>query len=89
MAGAVSNYGEEKEAGTMRTNDVLAAGLAALGYPGFSHLTFQHKRDPAQVMLSALRVKNLDARLTEALPWVLLEYPETRLAMVGLGCSVQ
>jgi hypothetical protein len=76
MSEAVSYDREDKETEATRTNNALAADLAALGYPGLSHLTFQHKRNPAQVMLSALSVKNLDARLTEALPWVLLEYPD-------------
>lgn len=57
-------------------NHTLASDLAALGYPGFSYLKSQRKSNPAEVMLSALSVKNLDARLTEALPWVLLEYPD-------------
>ncbi len=60
----------------LEDNHTLASDLAALGYPGFSHLTFCRKREPAKVLLSALSVKNLDARLTEALPWVLLEYPD-------------
>jgi len=57
-------------------NEKLASDLAALGYPGFSYLKLRRKTNPAQVLLSALSVKNLDSRLTEALPWVLLEYPD-------------
>jgi hypothetical protein len=57
-------------------NENLASDLAALGYPGFSYLKLRRKTNPAQVLFSALSVKNLDARLTEALPWVLLEYPD-------------
>lgn len=57
-------------------NDRLASDLAALGYPGFSHLTACSKRNPAEVVLSALQVANLDARVVEALPWVLLQYPD-------------
>jgi hypothetical protein len=60
----------------LEDNHTLASDLAALGYPGFSYLTSCFKREPAEFMLSALSVKNLDARLTEALPWVLLEYPD-------------
>src|SRR3989442_12583469 len=54
-------------------NDRLAFDLAALGYPGFSYLTACSKRNPAEVVLSALQVVNLDSRVVEALPWVLLE----------------
>ncbi len=57
-------------------NHTLASDLAALGYPGFSYLESPRKRNPAEVVLSALSVKNLDARLAEALPWVLLTYPD-------------
>lgn len=58
------------------SNDVLASDLAALRYPGFGHLKSKRKRNPAEVLLSALSAKNLDARLVEALPWVLLKYPD-------------
>ncbi len=57
-------------------SDALASDLAALGYPGLSYLKSRRKKNPAEVVLSALSVKNLDARLAEALPWVLLEYPD-------------
>jgi transcriptional regulator with XRE-family HTH domain len=57
-------------------SDTLASDLAALGYPGLSHLKSRRKRNPAEVVLSALSVKNLEARLAEALPWVLLRYPD-------------
>lgn len=58
---------------TARDNERLAADLAALGYPGFSHLKASPRRAPAEVVLSALQVANLEPRLVEALPWVLLE----------------
>ena len=61
--------------------DHLAADLAALGYPGFSHLKLERRRrrsrkNPAEVVASALQSSELDSRLTEALPWVLLRFPE-------------
>jgi len=59
-----------------RSEDTLAADLKALGYPGFSHLKGSRKKNPAQVLLSALSAKDLNSRLTEALPWVLLSYPD-------------
>jgi transcriptional regulator with XRE-family HTH domain len=58
------------------TEDDLALALAALGYPGFSHLRGGRKKNPAQILLSALSSENLNSRLTEALPWVLLKYPD-------------
>ena len=59
-----------------KDEDALAADLAALGYPGFSHLKPRRKKkNPAEVLLSALSARDLNSRLTEALPWVLLKYP--------------
>jgi transcriptional regulator with XRE-family HTH domain len=58
------------------SEDDLTAGLAGLGYPGFSYLSHQQQRNPAELLASALSASNLDSRLTEALPWVLLNFPE-------------
>jgi transcriptional regulator with XRE-family HTH domain len=56
--------------------DTLALDLAALGYPGLSYLKPKRKRNPAEVLISALSAGDLDVRLTEALPWVLLKFPD-------------
>jgi hypothetical protein len=56
--------------------DTLAQDLAALGYPGLSYLKSKRKKNPAEVLLSALSARDLDVRLTEALPWVLLKFPD-------------
>lgn len=57
--------------------DALAAELAALGYPGLTHLgSKRKKKNPAELLLSALSKNNLDSRLVEALPWVVLKYPD-------------
>ena len=56
--------------------DTLALDLASLGYPGLSHLRPRRRKNPAEVLLSALGASNLDSRLVEALPWVLLNFPE-------------
>jgi transcriptional regulator with XRE-family HTH domain len=53
----------------------LAQELAALGYPGFSYLRSRKRRNPAELMLTALSQGDLESRLTEALPWVVLNYP--------------
>ena len=60
-----------------RSDDQLAADLADLGYTGFSHLrrTRTRKQNPADVLLSALNAPKRDARVVEALPWVVLEFP--------------
>jgi hypothetical protein len=45
-----------------------------LGYPGFAHVRPAHRRNPVDVLLAALGNDNLDARVAEALPWLLLRY---------------
>ena len=57
------------------SDDQMAAELSALGYPGFSHIKPATARNPAEILASALNANNRDARLVEALPWILLEYP--------------
>ncbi len=54
----------------------LANDLAALGYPGFAYLRPRHwkPKNPAEVLLTALAQNDLEARLVEALPWLLLRY---------------
>jgi hypothetical protein len=59
-----------------RKDDTLASDLATLGYPGLSHLKTRRKRNPAEVVLSALGNEDLDTRLAEALPWVLMEHAD-------------
>jgi len=55
----------------------LATELAGIGYPGLSHLkTRRRKRNPAEILLSALGRDELDSRLVEALPWVALKFPD-------------
>ena len=53
-----------------------AARLAALGYPGYAHVAPSPALNPAVVLLDALSEDNLDARITRALPWVLLRYSD-------------
>ena len=50
----------------------LTRQLSALGYPGFAHVRPAHRRNPVDVLLAALGNDNLDARVAEALPWLLL-----------------
>ena len=52
----------------------FAALLAALGYPGFAYLRTKVRRNPAVVLLDALNERDLDARVTEGLPWLALTY---------------
>ncbi|PYY14478.1 MAG: hypothetical protein DMG61_03955 [Acidobacteria bacterium] len=57
-------------------NEKLARDLSRLGYPGFAYLRGGWLKNPGEVLLTALAQPNLDSRLAEALPWLLLHYPE-------------
>src|SRR5271156_2274687 len=57
--------------------DFLARELASLGYPGFAHLRGKaRKTNPANYLLTALVQRNLEARVAEGLPWLVLRYPD-------------
>ena len=56
--------------------DKLARQLANLGYPGLAHLRKgSYGANPAMVVRDALLQRNLETRLSEALPWVIATYP--------------
>ena len=53
----------------------LAESLAKLGYPGFAYMrTRVLKKNPAEVLLTALGQDRLEARVAEALPWVAMQH---------------
>lgn len=54
----------------------LARQLTALGYPGLAYMRPGRKRNPAEVLLTALMQDDLESRLAEALPWLLLRYSD-------------
>ncbi len=57
------------------TAQSLAEQLAGLGYPGFAYLHGRRwKRNPGEVLLRALAQEELEARVVEALPWLLVSY---------------
>jgi transcriptional regulator with XRE-family HTH domain len=58
------------------TTDSLAKRLSALGYPGFKYMRAGWTRNPSEVLSEALQQDDLDSRVAEALPWVLLNYPD-------------
>ena len=55
--------------------DEASAALGALGYPGFAYLRNRRPLNPADLLLRTLRAGDVDARVVEALPWLLLKYP--------------
>jgi hypothetical protein len=49
--------------------------VSALGYPGFAYMKSRTREtNPAKVLLEALKQDNLEPRVVEALPWLLLRY---------------
>jgi transcriptional regulator with XRE-family HTH domain len=54
----------------------LARALGRLGYPGFAYLRGGATVNPSHVLLGALLADDIDARLVEGLPWLLLRYPD-------------
>ncbi len=52
----------------------FAAELSALGYQRFSYLKRMMRRNPAEVLLGALNEPDLDARVAEGLPWLVMTY---------------
>ncbi len=59
-----------------RVSERLRAELAALGYPGFAHVRGRAQHNPAEVLLSALNASELDSRVVEGLPWLVLRYAD-------------
>jgi len=57
------------------TNDWVEAQLARLNYPGYAYRKQPDAlRNPAEVLLAGLGCDDLEPRLVEALPWLLLRH---------------
>lgn len=60
---------------TQTSDDRLVEWLVRLEYPGFAHLkTHTSRKNPFEVLLTALGQTNPDGRVAEALPWVAMKY---------------
>ncbi len=57
-------------------NQQAARALGRLGYPGFAYLRSGARVNPMDVLLGALLADDVDARVVEGLPWLLLRYPD-------------
>jgi transcriptional regulator with XRE-family HTH domain len=53
----------------------VATALASFGYPGFAHLPRARRLNPAELLARTLRRPYVEARLAEALPWVVARHP--------------
>jgi transcriptional regulator with XRE-family HTH domain len=52
----------------------LAKALANLGYPGFRHLLGGSRDNPAVVLLAAVSRDDVEVRVTEGFPWLVVQY---------------
>jgi transcriptional regulator with XRE-family HTH domain len=50
--------------------------FGSLGYAGFAYMKRSKKLNPAEVFMTAIDSNDLDARVTEALPWLPVAYPK-------------
>jgi hypothetical protein len=74
------------------TDDQLVEWLAKLEYPGFAYLkTHTPRKNPYEVLLTALGQTSLDGRVAEALPWVAMKYgrPDTWLVETARKFNLQ
>jgi len=59
----------------MKADVELEQGLARLGYPGLAYRRRRGpRRNPADLLMTALSLDDLDPRLAEGLPWLLLRF---------------
>jgi transcriptional regulator with XRE-family HTH domain len=56
--------------------DRATRALGTLGYDGFAYLRDDQQTNPAEVLLSTLGADHLDARVVEALPWLVRNYAD-------------
>lgn len=69
-------------------NDQAAKALGTLGYEPFGYLPRGRRVNPAEVLLAVLRADDVDARVVEALPWLLVQYAEMNWELV-VRCAKQ
>ena len=56
--------------------DRVAGALSTFGYSAFEHLPRGTRKNQAEVLVSALLPETVEARLVEALPWLVAKYPD-------------
>jgi len=56
--------------------DRATKAMGTLGYDGFSYLREQQPANPAEVLVRTLGAGHLDARVVEALPWLVRTYAD-------------
>lgn len=64
-----------RDAKTLKS-DQAAKALGVLGYEPFAYLARGRPLNPAEVLVAVLRTDDVDARVVEALPWLLVRYSD-------------
>lgn len=69
-------YSNADAVSSRAAGEALARDLGVLGYAGLAHLRPRNRRpkNPAEVLLTALAQDDLEARVVEALPWLVLTF---------------
>lgn len=67
---------DEESRGVPTRKHDFCAELGALGYPGFAYLGKKATVNPALLLSDGLNEPNLEVRVAEALPWVILTFPK-------------
>lgn len=57
-------------------SDQVAKALGTLGYEPFGYLARGRRLNPAEVLVAVLRTDDVDTRVVEALPWLLVRYSD-------------
>ena len=76
LAPTMLPYSEVRMLGNRAAAESLARDLGALGYPGLAYLRPRNwkPKNPGEVLLAALVQEDLEPRLVEALPWLVLTF---------------
>lgn len=69
--------------------ELFKKALGELGYPGFAYLKSCLFLNPAELLLLALDSEDLDARVTEALPWLPFHFPDMNWDWLSAQAKLQ
>ncbi len=73
---------------TKADENTLSSNIAALGYPKFSHLKKSVKVNPALILITTLKLDDLDSRIVEALPWLIYRFADMNWETIFLHAKM-
>jgi hypothetical protein len=74
---ADGGHGEPLHADQRRPEDLFRAQLSGLGYPGFVHVEKSRRKPrPDALLMAILAQPDVDARVAEALPWLVMAFED-------------